>query len=132
MVQIHLRTCLNYRQIQTEDFFPWCPRIFKFGSEATQLDIKISDPITKLLNSEPKVLVPQCDGTYEVSLRYVTKVPLLYIRRTAGSATIVIYSVKHFVFRGADRTEGSFGAACHSTSTKVRDDTFVALRAATR
>ena len=28
----------------------------KFGSEATQLDIKISDPITKLLNSEPKVL----------------------------------------------------------------------------
>ena len=57
MVQIHLRTCLNYRQIQTEDFFPWCPIIFKFGSEATQLDIKISDPITKLLNSEPKVLV---------------------------------------------------------------------------
>ena len=63
-------------------------KTFKFGSEATQLDIKISDPITKLLNSEPKVLVPQRDGTYDVSLRYVTKVPLLYIRRTAGSATI--------------------------------------------
>ena len=55
-----------------------------------------------------------------------------YIRQRHGSAARRIYSVKHFVFRGADRTEGSFGAACHSTSTKVRDDTFVALRAATR